>query len=71
MLKRHRRVLNGHIGWVKSRKLRSSSLRSFPFSGLAVAMGAASAGAAVAAAGVFSLLVLADQIANNEKDYSK
>jgi len=56
---------------VKSRKLRSSSLRSFPFSGLAVAMGAASAGTAVAAAGVFSLLVLADQIANNEKDYSK
>ena len=42
-----------------------------PFSGLAVAMRAASAGAAVAAAGVFSLLVLADQIANNEKDYSK
>ena len=34
-------------------------------------MRAASAGAAVSAAGVFSLLVLADQIANNEKDYSK
>ena len=46
-------------------------LRSLPFSGLAVAVRAASAGAAVAAAGVFPLLVLADEIANNEKDYSK
>ena len=37
----------------------------------AVAVGAASACAAVAAAGVLPLLVLADQVANDEKDNSK
>ena len=44
--------------------------RSFPSSGFAVAAFAGAAGTAVATAGVLSLLSLANQMANNEKDNS-
>ena len=45
--------------------------RSFPSSGFAVAAFAGAAGTAVATAGVLPLLVLANQVANDEKDNSK
>ena len=57
--------------WRETKNRGGGDPRSFPSSGFAVAAFAGAAGTAVAAAGVFSLLVLADQIANNEKDYSK
>ena len=45
--------------------------RSFPDSWFAVTAFASAAGAAVATAGVLPLLVLANQVANDEKDNSK
>lgn len=54
--------------WRETKNRGGGDPRSFPSSGFAVA---AFAGTAVATAGVLSLLSLANQMANNEKDNSK
>lgn len=57
--------------WRETKNRGGGDPRSFPSSGLAVAAFAGAAGTAVATAGVLSLLSLANQMANNEKDNSK
>ena len=57
--------------WRETKNRGGGDPRSFPSSGCAVAAFAGAAGTAVATAGVLSLLSLANQMANNEKDNSK
>ena len=57
--------------WWETKNRGGGDPRSFPSSGFAVTAFAGAAGTAVATAGVLSLLSLANQMANNEKDNSK
>lgn len=57
--------------WRETKNRGGGDPRSFPSSGFAVTAFAGAAGTAVATAGVLSLLSLANQMANNEKDNSK